>query len=44
MVDDAIITLNMLIILCSYIRDAFGKRGIFPEEEVHVLGEWHMEA
>ena len=37
MVDDAKITLTILIIICNYIRDAFGKRAILPEEAVHNL-------
>ena len=34
MVDDANITLTSLRIICDYIRDAFGKRTILPEEAV----------
>ena len=37
MVDDAKITLTILIIIRNYIRDAFGKRAILPEEAVHNL-------
>ena len=37
MVDDANIMLTSLRIICNYIRDAFGKRAILPEESVHNL-------
>ena len=43
MVDDANITLTILRIICNYIRDAFGKRAILPEEAVHNLGIGYME-
>ena len=43
MVDDANITLTILRIICNYIRDAFGKRAILPEEAVHNLGTGYME-
>ena len=43
MVDDANITLNSWRIICNYIRDAFGKRAILPEEEVHNSGTGYME-
>ena len=44
MVDDANINLTSLIIICNYIRYAFGKRDILPEEAVHNLGTGYMEA
>ena len=44
MVDDANVTLTNLRIICNYIRDAFGKRAILSEEEVHNLGTGYMEA
>ena len=44
MVDDANITLTSLRIICNYIRDAFWKRVILPEETVHNLGTRYMEA
>ena len=44
MVDDSNITLNILIIICNYIRYAFGKRAILPEEAVNNLGTGYMEA
>ena len=44
MVDDANITLTRLRIICYYIRDAFGKRAILPEEEVHNLVTGYMKA
>ena len=44
MVDDANITLTSLIIICNYLRDAFGKRAILPEESVQNLGTGYMEA
>ena len=31
MFDDDDITLNILIIICNYIRDEFGKHAILPE-------------
>ena len=37
MVDDANITLTSLILICNYIKDAFGKRAILPEKAVHNL-------
>ena len=42
MVDDAKITLTILIIICNYIRDAFGKRAILPGEAVQNLGTGYM--
>ena len=42
MVDDANIMLTGFIIIYNYIRDAFGKRDILPEEEVHNLGAGYM--
>ena len=42
MVDDANITLTRWRIICNYIRDAFGKRDILPEEAVHNLGTGYM--
>ena len=44
MVEDVNITLTSLIIICNYIIYAFGKRAIIPEEAVHNLGTWYMEA
>ena len=44
MVDDANMTLTILIIICNYVRDAFGKRDILPEEAVHNLVIGYMEA
>ena len=43
MVDDTNIMLNRLRIICNYIRDAFGKRDILPEEAVHNLGTGYTE-
>ena len=43
MVDDTNIILTILIIICNYIRYAFGKRAILPEESVHNLGAGYME-
>ena len=37
MVDDDNITLTSLIIICNYIRYAFGNCAILPEEAVHIL-------
>ena len=42
MVDDANIMMTSLRIVCSYIRDAFGKRDILSEEAVHNLGTGYM--
>ena len=44
MVDDNNITLTSLRIIFNYIRDAFGKCAIFPEEAVHNLGTGYTEA
>ena len=44
MIDDTNITLTSLRIICNYIRDAFGKRAILPEEAVNNLGSGYMEA
>ena len=44
MVDDANITLTSLIIIYNYIRDAFRKRDILPEEAVHNLGTGYIKA
>ena len=44
MADDANINLTILRIICNYVRDAFGKSDILPEEEVHHLGAGYMEA
>ena len=44
MVDDYYINLTSLRIICNYIRDAFGKSAILPEEAVHNLGTGYMEA
>ena len=44
MVDYANITLTSLRIICNYIRDAFGKSAILPEEAVHNLGTGYIEA
>ena len=44
MVDDANITLTILIIIFNYIRVECGKRAILPEESVHNLGTGYMEA
>ena len=41
-VDDSNITLTSLIIICNYIRDAFGKRAILPGEAVQNLGTGYM--
>ena len=38
MVNDTNITITRLIIICNYLRDAFGKRAILLEEAVHNLG------
>ena len=43
-VDDANIMLTSLRIVCNYIRDAFGKRDILPEEEVYPLRKGCMES
>ena len=43
MVDDTNITLNSLIIILNYIRDAFGKCAILPGKTVHNLGTGYME-
>ena len=43
MVDDANITLTRLRIIYNYIRDAFGKRAILPEEAVYNLVTGYME-
>ena len=43
-IDDTNITLTSLRIICNYIRDAFGKRAILPEEAVNNLGSGYMEA
>ena len=43
MVDDANIMLIILMIICNYIRDTFGKRAILPEEAVHNLQTGYME-
>ena len=43
-VDDPNRMLTSLIIICNYIRAAFGKRAILPEEAVHNLGTGYMEA
>ena len=42
MVDDANINMTSLIIICNYIRAAFGKRAILTEA-VHKLGTGYME-
>ena len=42
MVDDANITLTSWRIICNYIRDAFGKRAMLPEESVHNLGTGYI--
>ena len=42
MVDDANITLTRWRKIFNYIRDAFGKRDILPEESVHNLGTGYM--
>ena len=44
MFDDENITLTSLRIVWNNKRDAFGKRDILPEEEVHNLGTGYMEA
>ena len=44
MVDDANIMLIILIIICNYIRYAFEKSAILPEEAVHNLETGYMEA
>ena len=44
MVDDANMTLTILIIICNYVRDAFGKRDSLPEESVNNLVTGYMEA
>ena len=43
MFDDANIKLTSLRIICNYIRGAFGKRAILPEEAVHNLRTGYME-
>ena len=43
MVNDYNITITSLIIICNYIRDAFGKRAILPKEVVQNLGTGYME-
>ena len=42
MVDDANIMLTSFRIIYNYIRDAFGKHSILPEEVVHNLGTGYM--
>ena len=42
MVDDANMMLTSLRMICNYIRYAFGKRDILPEEEVHNLRTGYM--
>ena len=44
MVDYANINLTSLRIICNYIRVAFGKKPILPEEAVQNLGTGYMEA
>ena len=44
MVSDANIMLTGLIIICNYIRYSFGKRTIWPEEEVNNLVSGYMKA
>ena len=44
MVDDSNIILTILRMICNYIRDAFGKCAILPEEAVHDLVTGYMEA
>ena len=41
-VDDSNIMLNILRIIFNYIRDAFGKHAILPEESVYNLGTGYM--
>ena len=44
MIDYANISLTRQIIICNYIRDAFGNRAILPEEAVHNLGTGYMQS
>ena len=44
MADDANINLTRLRIIYIFIRDAFGKHAILPEEAVHNLETEYMEA
>ena len=44
MVDYSDITLNRWRIIYNYIRDAFGKRDILPEEAVHNLATGYMQS
>ena len=44
MVEDTNIIMTILIIICNYIRGAFGKRDILPEDAVQNLGTGYMEA
>ena len=44
MVDDANITLIIWINIYNYIRYAFGKRDILPEEAVHNLGRCYIQS
>ena len=44
MVDDTNVILTILIIICNYIRYAFGKRAILHEQSVHNLGTGYMKA
>ena len=44
MIDDDNITLTSLRIICNYIRYAFGRSAILPEEAVHNLGTGYIEA
>ena len=44
MIDDVNIIMTSLRIICNYIRYAFGKCDILPEEAVHHLGTGYMEA
>ena len=43
MVDYSNIILTSLRIIFNYIRDAFGKHAILPEESVHNLGTGYLE-
>ena len=43
-VDNSNITTTSLIIICNYIRDAFGKRAILHDEEVQNLGTGYIES
>ena len=44
MVDDSNITLTSFRTICNYIRDAFGKCNILPEEEMKNLEKVYMKA